>query len=164
MKQEEIFGIVYACLNMNTGKVYIGKTIKHLKYRWREHQADINRGSQSRFHNSIRKHGIENFCIWAVEKDIPEELLIEREQYYIDLWNTLVPYGYNLKEAGSRGKASEETKKKMSDSKMGEKNSFMERNIPRNLGPRCLKLELVKVIRFMVRRIHTNLIEREEKL
>ena len=123
LKMKKRLGRIYGCLNMNTGRVYTGQTITSLKKRWQEHLNAVNQRSKSYFHCSIRKHGAENFCVWIIEDNILEDQLTEREQYYIDTFNTMAPYGYNTREAGPSGSLSEETKQKISESLKGKKHS-----------------------------------------
>jgi hypothetical protein len=71
-------------------------------------------------YNAIQKHGWENF-----EKDYyecPDEDLNKHEELMIEVLGTLAPGGYNLKEGGGNGKPSEETRRKMSEARLGEKN------------------------------------------
>lgn len=107
-------GIIYCYTNKNTGKKYIGQTI-HPEQRKRNHLHEaIERNSDYYFHRSIRKHGIDAFDYKILEEDV--ENLNERENYYIDMYNTLWPNGYNQCPANSLDKTAiekmKETKKK----------------------------------------------------
>lgn len=55
-------------------------------------------------HCAIRKYGIENFQIDILEENIEKELIDIKEQYYINLYNTMAPNGYNLTEGGISNK------------------------------------------------------------
>lgn len=100
MKNRKKGGDIYCGLNMSTGKCYIGQTTKTLKERIKRHKEEMNQGSTSRFHNSIRNHGIENFLFWVIHKDIPKNDLDFMEKYYIRLYNTEMPCGYNMTPGG----------------------------------------------------------------
>jgi len=105
--------------NKINGKIYIGQTIRPIQKRFDKHQ---HKSSRCRaIYNAILKYGWGNF-----EKDwyeCPDEDLNFDEELLVREMGTLSPDGYNLKEGGgSRGKYSEETKQKMSESNRGEKN------------------------------------------
>ena len=118
------FGCIYCHTSLDTGKRYVGQTTGCPDKRWKEHQKDAKNEAGFTFHRAIRKYGANRFVSRVIENNIPEDQLAEREQHYINLWNTMAPNGYNLREAGPKGKLSEETKKKMSDGRKGENNPF----------------------------------------
>jgi group I intron endonuclease len=108
-------GIIYCYTNTITGKKYIGQTI-HPEQRKRSHLHEaMVRDSDYYFHRSIRKHGWENFE-YEVLEEVDREILNERENHYINQFNTLWPYGYNQCLANSLDEKSiqrmSETKKK----------------------------------------------------
>jgi group I intron endonuclease len=76
--------------------------------------------------NSWNKHGASAFVFSVLEDNVHSELLLLREQYWIDLHNC-VENGYNVNPiAGSsrgtkRGPRSEETKAKISAAQKGKK-------------------------------------------
>ena len=122
---DKVYGIIYKAMNIVNGKIYIGQTIQFLDKRTRDHIKNaLNNKDNSHFHNAIRKYGKENF-VWEtiVECNSLEELNkveIEMIKKYDALEN-----GYNLTEGGEGTigfRHTEETKKKMSKSHMGEKN------------------------------------------
>lgn len=107
-------GIIYCYTNKNTGKKYIGQTI-HPEQRKRSHLHDaMKRNSDYYFHRSIRKHGINAFDYGVLEENV--ENLNEKENHYIDMYNTIWPNGYNQCPANSLDKTAiekmKETKKK----------------------------------------------------
>lgn len=71
---------------------------------------------------AIRKHGKKNFSIKTLAKCNSLEELNHREQYYIRLFDTLYPNGYNLRPGGDNSMPSDSTKKKMSKAKIGKNN------------------------------------------
>ena len=115
------FSCIYKFKNLINGKVYIGQTksfgmIMTIYKGW-----NFN---NPHFLFAVNKYGIDNFEVDIIEKDIPLELLNEREQYWIDQYESYNPKkGYNiLKIAGSnRGQKAwnkgiptdEETKQKI---------------------------------------------------
>jgi group I intron endonuclease len=102
------FGEIY-CLTSPSGKKYIGQCVKHLSSgkkwgyinRWKEHIRDSKTKNYCRLlNNAITKYGHDNFIVELIaECDISE--LNNMESYYISLYNTLTPNGYNLTTGGS---------------------------------------------------------------
>jgi len=112
-------GYIYI-LTSPSGKSYIGQTVRTIEERFEEHEAGKSNSCRA-IYNAIKFHGWENF-----EKDwyeCPNEDLNKHEELMVEVLGTLSPGGYNLREGGgSHGKLSEESKKKMSEARLGEKN------------------------------------------
>jgi group I intron endonuclease len=114
-------GIIYLWTNKNTGKHYVGQTI-HPDQRKRNHIHEaFVRGSDYYFHRSLRKHGLEAFKYEILEEGIERDLLNERENYYINKFNSIWPNGYNQCEANS---LSLESIDKMKETKRNQWNSM----------------------------------------
>lgn len=130
--------IVYRCTCIESGKSYVGVTTKTLKERMSRHMREsvINK-SKSIFHKAIKRYGREQF-VWEVLDNVMfVDSMFALERYYIEKLNTLSPNGYNLSPGGmgcvgykwsaedrlklseSRKNQSAETRKKISESKMG---------------------------------------------
>ena len=108
--------IVYMHKNKINGKIYIGQT-KNLKDRW-SRQGERYKGC-SHFYAAIQKYGWDNFEHIILEKNISEKDIEKKEQYWISFYHSNdKEKGYNLTEGGETGKLSEETKKKMSESRI----------------------------------------------
>ena len=98
-------GYIYKITNHINGKVYIGQTRNLIEYRWQHHlykgrnpdKPDTNYP----LYRAMRKYGLENFSILQVE-EIDNELLDERECYWIQQENSLTPNGYNC-DLGGKG-------------------------------------------------------------
>ena len=121
-------GIIYM-YKSPSGKYYIGQTIRP-NFRKNEHVSRAFNGSELPFHRAIRKYGMDSFVysilckITCSNTETLSEILNNLEQYYITKYNSKVPTGYNVTEAceGNLGIVlSEETKYKMSLSKVGHK-------------------------------------------
>ena len=54
--------------------------------------------------------------------EINDELLDEHEKKFIELYDTLEPNGYNIRSGGASGVHSEESRARMREAKLGEKN------------------------------------------
>lgn len=112
-----MIGLVYKVVNKINNKCYIGQTTQSLKRRMYNHKYDaLNNTDNSYFHNAIRKYGWESFKWIQIYKCNSLDDLFEKEQYFINKFNSLTPTGYNLTLGGSGRigyKCSEETKKQM---------------------------------------------------
>lgn len=90
-------GYIYIVRNDINSKVYIGKTLRTIEQRWREHISDAycerNRSFKTHFHSAIRKYGKEHFNIQILE-EVDKDFLSEREQFWINKYNSYEE-GYN---------------------------------------------------------------------
>jgi group I intron endonuclease len=118
---------IYSITNMVNGKRYIGST-ENMVRRWKEHRYRLCKGNHHTAHLQAawNKYGAVAFVFEVLEyiEDIADLLTVE--QYYADwLETTDKRYGYNTRidVGGSHGfRHSEETLRKLSESRMGEKN------------------------------------------
>lgn len=81
--------------NKINNKKYIGKTLKTIEERWKEHKRAYKRKSYENrpLYRAMNKYGIENFCIEEIANCSNEEIN-EKEQYFIKFYNTY-HFGYN---------------------------------------------------------------------
>lgn len=128
---------IYCFTNKVNGKKYIGQA-KNMRNRLSSHECDCfgRRKYKSVFYEAIQKYGIEQFDLTILEKDLhSQELLNEKEKYYIEKYNTYVKdgYGYNIASGGQSGSnnysgMTEErrqlAKEKNRQAHLGEKNHF----------------------------------------
>ena len=118
------YGIIYKITNKINGHAYCGKSKPGLKKRWKDHKYLANMiDDNNYFHNAIKLYGSDNFTLETLcECDTPEILNI-METFKIIIHKTHVTEGgYNLTWGGDGSygyKHSEESKKKMSLSKLG---------------------------------------------
>lgn len=90
---------IYAIINNITGKSYIGSAVS-LKERFWLHDCLIraDRHDNSHLQRSYNKYGAENFSMELMELVKDKKDLIQREQFYIDLFEAANPeLGYNLR-------------------------------------------------------------------
>lgn len=120
-----VYGHIYKIENLVNGKVYIGQTVQDPTNRKHSHLSQLKNSKHWNRHlqNAFNKYGEENFKFnvlnYATNKDVLDQL----EDDYIVYYDCLNPEkGYNFKRGGANGKCSEELRKKMSESKKGEKN------------------------------------------
>lgn len=118
---------IYRIVNLFNGKFYIGSAID-IERRKKEHFNQLNKNKHYNIHLqcAYNKYGEQNFIFEVLEKCQPNTC-VEREQYYIDLYDaTNINKGYNIApNAGSMlgFKFSEESLKRMSESHIGIKDS-----------------------------------------
>lgn len=86
---------IYKITNQINGKSYIGKTLKTVADRWKDHISESQRVRQEHrpLYSAIKKYGIENFVIEEIESCSDLELS-DRERYWIEYFGTF-KYGYN---------------------------------------------------------------------
>ncbi len=129
-------GYIYKITNLITGKIYVGKTKTPIEHRFKcghvwqalKHPDRTSIPLQ----NAIRKYGADNFSIEVIE-ECPLDNLNDREKFWIAELDTRNPdVGYNVCQGGDGGTGgphfkghqhSDETKKKMSVDRQGEKNA-----------------------------------------
>lgn len=93
---------IYCFTNIKNGHKYIGQS-KNILQRKRTHYTQAF-NPKAHEHNSIlhrafRKYGKENF-IFEIVEECSVDLLNERERYWIQFYNSIVPNGYNVAEGG----------------------------------------------------------------
>ena len=90
---------VYAILNRNNGKIYIGSAV-NLRHRWAAHRSDLaGRGHNSRYFQRAFDKDPGAFYIEIIE-ELPgadKARLLAREQFWLDFFKSYLPQnGYNL--------------------------------------------------------------------
>lgn len=146
-------GHIYCVTCLPTGKLYFGQTVTPIGDRWVRHLSSSKKGSNHKFHRAIRKYGAENFIVEEVlTVSAPTKEILKKKLDYVEMrlikrFNTKID-GYNSTDGGDKGtvglKMSDEAKKKiseakrrenlsaeqrkkLSESKIGEKNPFYHR-------------------------------------
>lgn len=84
---------IYLIHNTVNGKNYVGQS-KHILNRWNQHRYD-SKTKDYPLYRAIRKYGIDKFEFSILEECKIDELAY-REDYYADLYNAYLPYGYNI--------------------------------------------------------------------
>ena len=150
-KTEDFKNCVYMWRNKVNGKLYVGITRK-FRDRTKQHKnVSFNKNSKDYdlpLHRSIRKRGIENYEICILEKNLSHAEMRDKEDFYIEKYDTLAKNkkGYNIASSGGSNnpfegktleemdefskkcseahkgkKLSEETKRKIGEAEKGEK-------------------------------------------
>jgi len=109
---------IYIIRNKINNKIYIGQAVSHRlnkeKYRYfgyngrfKDHISEAIKNTKKNqctyLNNAIRKYGTENFFVELIET-CDKNNGNDREIYYIDKYNSLYPYGYNLTKGGKNFK------------------------------------------------------------
>jgi len=148
--EELIMYVVYRMLCIETGESYIGCS-KSFESRMRQHKSAAKQGKPNKIYKAIREYGFNNFIVSILYESDNKGLAEAREAEFIGVydsfnnglnsthhgkggssgrapWNKGVPRTQAQKEHHSKmitgRKASAETKKKMSDSRKGDKHHY----------------------------------------
>lgn len=94
-------GYIYCITNLINSKRYIGKTTTTIKERWYEHcwTSQNKKDIKYPLYAAMRKYGVENFQIECLE-EVNDELLSEKEVYWIKELETYGTHGYNATKGG----------------------------------------------------------------
>ena len=88
-------GVIYLLTNNCNQKQYVGKT-RNLQQRMQYYGAPSS-DDRSPIANAMRTHGGNSFTYRVLKADqMTDEQLNSWESYYINQYNTLVPFGYNV--------------------------------------------------------------------
>lgn len=131
-------GEIYQITNIINGKSYIGQAVcfwsSGRKWgtinRWKHHVkcAQSNKTECRLLENAINKYGEENFVVSIIETCFIIEMN-DLEDYYIQAYNTIQPYGYNLQTGGGNGRKHHvESREKMSKTRTGKRHSNITKN------------------------------------
>jgi group I intron endonuclease len=107
-----------------SNKIYIGQTRNLIKRK--SYYRTLNRNTQPAIYNSLQKYGFENHNFEIIEtlpEDSSQDLLNEREIYYINYYKNNGYIMLNIKEGGSSGKLPEESIEKIRLANTGRKHS-----------------------------------------
>ena len=117
-KLEEV-GIIYGWYNTLTDMWYVGQTVNP-EDRFKTHiRLATTKKDNNKFHNALRKYGLDNFIYCVLEENVLRENLNMREIDWIEYYDSFYE-GYNGT-VGGQGciKMSEESRKKISESLKG---------------------------------------------
>lgn len=126
MPYKKITGI-YRLLNKKNNKCYIGSGLS-VKQRFSTHKRllSLNKHFNNHLQSAWNKYGEKNF-IFEILEEVPPNLLKEKEEFYIKMFNSnnnKVGYNKRLDCSTNLGiKASSETKEKLRKSHLGHKRS-----------------------------------------
>ena len=107
-------GYIYLVTDTTNGMKYVGQHHYHI-----EGQLDPNYHGSGIIISRIYKERPETLKEEYIKTCYSDSEMNDDEKYYIKLYKTLYPYGYNLSEGGDGVLPSEETRRKMSKSHKG---------------------------------------------
>lgn len=114
---------IYSIINLVNNKIYIGQSKQGYRRRFIQHLCPHS--SCPLLNKAIQKYGKGNFECELLDIAYDQETANLKEKMWIKLLKTYeIENGYNLSMGGQIGSFNKETLKKMSDSKIGNKNSF----------------------------------------
>ena len=108
-----MIGYIYLIIDLINWKKYVGQHHYHLE------KLDSNYHGSGKIISKIYKKRPQTLKEVYLKTCYTQEELDEWEQYYIKFYDTLYPNGYNLQEGGRGGVPSDETRKKISETKKG---------------------------------------------
>jgi group I intron endonuclease len=89
---------IYKIENIQNGKLYVGSAV-NIKKRWKEHEKLLrnNKHHSPHLQNSWNEYKEENFLFEVIEEVFEKGILIEREQYWLDYYQSYdEERGYNI--------------------------------------------------------------------
>ena len=105
--------IIYKITNKINNKVYIGLTTESIEKRWRTHKSSVGKKNHP-LYNSMKKHGVCNFCVEKIDSADNIEKLGELERFYIQKYKSNdSKYGYNITAGGEHNQLDANPKAKL---------------------------------------------------
>lgn len=127
---------VYLITNKVNGKQYVGITKQPIKRRFQDHIRGAENGKKRILSNAIRKYGKENFKLELLEDNVEDSKASEKEQYYIEQYQSHYKNGgYNMTIGGNGTvgyEFTEEDRRKISEAGKGRQFSKERNNKIRN--------------------------------
>lgn len=87
---------IYKISNSINDKVYIGQTVEPAS-RWSRHKSNVKNGTKTILAQAMRKYGVDNFKFEIIDGANSLSELSYKEVHLIYHYNSLAPFGYNLK-------------------------------------------------------------------
>ena len=110
--------IIYKVTNTKNNLIYIGQTTRELETRMKEHL----RKRKTYFDSCYCKKHLKDFIVEIIDSADTIEELNEKEKYYIEKYNSMIPNGYNACIGGENSIGYHHTKEsrdKMSNARKG---------------------------------------------
>ena len=154
---------IYGLRNKVNGKWYIGQSLDVLM-RWHRAYNLLQCKGQPKIYNALLKYRYDGFDKILIEKCVPVDWILDyREAYWMRNYDS-IKSGYNLKEAGSHGKHSVESREKMRKSQTGKVMTEESKEKIRKsmIGRSCSQRSIQRLIQYNKTRTFSE--ETKEKL
>lgn len=102
MSTKRVALIVYRALHVASGRNYIGITKKPLMDRIYEHRMRPS-NHQTAFQRALRDFGVDAFQFSIIDFAVDRQELGRRERFWIDIYDSTIPNGFNLTRGGEQG-------------------------------------------------------------
>lgn len=112
MQEYNYYGSIYLLRNKINGRCYVGQTTMKVEHRWKYYKA-IKCKNQTKLYNALKKYGWDSFETMVLCYAENQSELNEKEIHCAKIFDCHVN-GYNIKECGSKGKMSLESRQKLS--------------------------------------------------
>lgn len=106
--------IIYKITHIDTKKCYIGQSISDPKTRWRRHKC-----SDSYIGRAIQKYGQDAFVFEIIDTAETIDELNTKEIEYIEKYNSIAPFGFNIEKGGRNASMPDHVKKIISKTHKG---------------------------------------------
>lgn len=113
-----IYGRLYCVTNLVNGKQYVGKTTLSVQKRWSYHCRASNQKIARPLSRAIMKYGASSFSVHELCGATSRSVLDQLERHYIAMMGTRRPHGYNLALGGEGGPWHQESREKLSATKL----------------------------------------------
>lgn len=87
-EEKESYGFIYKVKNLEDGTLYIGKTTKSIRIRFKDHVRAANRGSPTHFHRALRIYRSAQFELSELCHCSSEEDLTKAEICFLSYYRT----------------------------------------------------------------------------
>lgn len=130
-----------------SGKIYIGQSWDILGRFNRYNCNHVNK--QRHLYHSFEKHGKENHLFEIIHElpfDVTQDILDRYEQVYMDAYRDAGVELLNIREGGSRGKNSEESKRRLVETRRKNGSYFHTEETKKNIGNTVRDKNLIKYV------------------
>ena len=93
------YGYIYIIKNKINEKVYIGQTLRSVEERFKQHMKPSNHKKHYKLYRAMNKYGNDNFYYEILESNVCEDIIDEREIYWIEKYDSY-KNGYNSTPGG----------------------------------------------------------------
>lgn len=100
------WSVIYTITQLSSGRQYVGVTVRGQRSRWREHlKCAFETGGSTPLCQAMRETGAADFRMEVIEEGAMSGVeLGERERTWIEMLNTMMPFGFNSAPGGGIGR------------------------------------------------------------